>query len=128
LNSVDVRHSGLASAINNSFSQIAGLLAVAVLGVIMFASFGASLDDRLADLNLPSEARQQLEGEKIEVGAAEAPDSLDAETQAAVEWAIDRAFVSGYRVVMLVATASALASALGAALLIEGKKRPEEQP
>ena len=29
---------------------------------------------------------------------------------------------------MLVATAPALASALGAALLIEGKKGPEEQP
>jgi len=29
---------------------------------------------------------------------------------------------------MLVATASVLASALGAALLIEGKKEPEEQP
>jgi hypothetical protein len=128
LNSVDVRHSGLASAINNSFSQIAGLLAVAVLGVVMFASFGASLDDRLADLNLPSEARQQLEEEKVEVGAAEAPDSLDARSRAAVERAIDGAFVSGYRVVMMAATAAALASALGAALLIDGKKRPEEQP
>jgi hypothetical protein len=68
LNSVEVRHSGLASAINNSFSQIAGLLAVAVLGVIMFASFGAGLDDRLADLNLPSDARQHLEGEKLALG------------------------------------------------------------
>src|SRR3712207_4911491 len=36
LNSVDVRHEGVASAINNTFSQTAGLLAVAVLGVIMF--------------------------------------------------------------------------------------------
>jgi hypothetical protein len=45
-----------------------------------------------------------------------------------VERAIDEAFVSGYRVVMLVATASALASALGATLLIEGKRNPEEQP
>jgi len=72
LNSVEVRHSGLASAINNSFSQIAGLLAVAVLGVIMFASFGAGLDDRLADLNLPSDARQHLEGEKLALGGAEA--------------------------------------------------------
>ena len=45
-----------------------------------------------------------------------------------MERAIDEAFVSGYRVVMLVATASALASALGAALLIEGKRKPEEQP
>ena len=128
LNSVGVRHSGLASAINNSFSQIAGLLAVAVLGVIMFASFGASLDDRLDGLTLPSDARQQLEDEKLALGAARAPESLDAASQAAVERAIDEAFVSGYRVVMLVATASALASALGTALLIEGKKGPEEQP
>jgi EmrB/QacA subfamily drug resistance transporter len=128
LNSVEVRHSGLASAINNSFSQIAGLLAVAVLGIIMFASFGASLDDRLADLDLPPDARQQVEGEKLALGAAEAPENLEAGSRIAVERAIDEAFVSGYRVVMLAATAAALASALGAALLIEGKKKPEEQP
>jgi hypothetical protein len=41
---------------------------------------------------------------------------------------IDETAVSGYRVVMLVATAAGQASALGAALLIEGKKKPEEQP
>jgi len=39
-----------------------------------------------------------------------------------VERAIDEAFVSGYRTVMLVATATAVASAISAALLIEGKK------
>ena len=39
--------------------------------------------------------------------------------------AIDEAFVSGYRVVMLVAAAMALASAFSAALLVEDKK-PEE--
>ncbi len=128
LNSVEVRHSGLASAINNSFSQIAGLLAVAVLGIIMFASFGASLDDRLADLDLPPDARQQVEAEKLALGAAEAPENLDAGSRVAVERAIDEAFVSGYRVVMLAATAAALASALGAAVLIEGKKVQDEQP
>ncbi len=36
--------------------------------------------------------------------------------------AIDEAFVSGYRGVMLVAVMMALASAVSAALLIEGKK------
>jgi hypothetical protein len=39
-----------------------------------------------------------------------------------VERAIDEAFVSGYRAVMLVAAAMAAASALSAAVLIEGKK------
>jgi EmrB/QacA subfamily drug resistance transporter len=128
LNSVEVRHSGLASAINNSFSQIAGLLAVAVLGVVMFAGFGASLDERLDDLHLPPEARRQLEDEKLALGAAEAPGGLDAGSRAAVDRAIDEALVSGYRVVMLVATAMALASAVGAALLVDGRKKPEEQP
>ena len=90
LNSVGVRHSELASAINNSFSQIAGLLAVVVLGVIMFASFGASLDDRLDGLTLPSDARQQLEDEKLALGAARAPESLDAASRAAVERASTR--------------------------------------
>jgi hypothetical protein len=96
-------------------------LGIAVLGVLMFAAFGASLDDRLATLDLPPEAKQQLEEEKIKLGAAEVPDGVDAALGATVERAIDEAFVSGYRVVMLVATALALASMLSAALLIEGK-------
>jgi EmrB/QacA subfamily drug resistance transporter len=122
LNSVEARHEGLASAINNAFSQTAGLLAVAVLGVIMFTSFSGSLDAHLADVNLPPAVKQQLEGEKIQLGAAQAPEGLDAEQRAKVDLAIDEAFVSGYRVVMLVAVAMALASAVSAALLLEGKK------
>src|SRR5215211_2064783 len=122
LNSVDVRHTGLASAINNAFSQTAGLMAVAVLGVLMFAVFGANLDNRLEGLELPDEARQQLEEEKVKLGAAQAPEDLDTATGVTVERAIDEAFVSGYRVVMLVAAAAALASAISAAVLIEGKK------
>jgi EmrB/QacA subfamily drug resistance transporter len=120
LNSVDASRSGLAAAINNAFSQTAALLAVAVLGVIMFAAFSGSLDASLETLDLTPETRQQLEEEKIKLGAAEVPEGLDAAP--AVERAIDEAFVSGYRVVMLVATAMALISAISAALLIEGKK------
>jgi hypothetical protein len=122
LNSVDVGHTGLASAINNAFSQAAGLLAVAVLGVVMFASFGASLDDRLAALDLPAGVQQQLEEEQTKLGAAKAPQRVDATTEAKVERAVDGAFVSGYRVVMLVATGAALASSISAALFVRGKK------
>jgi EmrB/QacA subfamily drug resistance transporter len=124
LGSVGPRRSGLASAINNAFSQTAALLAVAVLGVLMFWVFGGSLDARLEALELPPEARQRLEEEKIKLGAAEVPEGLAAAP--AVERAIDEAFVAGYRAVMLVAAGTALASALGAAFLISGKK-PEER-
>jgi EmrB/QacA subfamily drug resistance transporter len=123
LNSVDVGHSGLASAINNAFSQTAGLLAVAVLGVLMFSVFGGALDARLENLDLPVEARQYLEGEKAKLGGAEVPEALAKRPAAAVERAIDGAFVSGYRVVMFVIAGMALASALSAALLIKSKGR-----
>jgi EmrB/QacA subfamily drug resistance transporter len=125
LGSVDAKRSGLASAINNAFSQTAALLAVAVLGVLMFWVFGVSLDARLETLDLPPEARRQLEAEKTRLGAAEVPEGLAAAP--AVDRAIDEAFVAGYRAVMLVVAGTALASALGAGLLISGKK-PEEGP
>lgn len=122
LNAVDARRSGLASAINNAFSQTAALLAVALLGVLMFVVFSGSLDARLGALDLPAEALRQMEAEKTRLGAAEIPEGLDPADSAAVERAIDGAFVSGYRAVMLAAAAAALASGLGAALLIEGKR------
>jgi hypothetical protein len=122
LNSVKASHSGLASAINNAFSQTAGLLAIAVLGVLMFATFDASLDERLMALELSPGARQELEEEKIKLGAAKAPESLAAAQGAVVDRAIDEAYVTGYRTVMLVAAATSLASAVSAALLIEGKR------
>lgn len=71
---------------------------------------------------LPAEARERLEEEKVDLGAAEAPKDLDPELGAQVDQALDETFVSGYRVVMLVATAMALVSAISAALLVEGKK------
>ena len=73
-------------------------------------------------LELRPEARQQLEEEEGEAGSCGSPRGIDAATGMTVERAIDEAFVSGYRVVMIVAAAVALASAISAALLIEGKK------
>ncbi|MBA2441217.1 MAG: MFS transporter [Rubrobacter sp.] len=126
LNSVAGSHSGLASGINNAFSRTAGLLAVAVLGLLMFPIFSAALDSRVADLELSPGARAELEEEKINLGAADAPEGLEAETAAAVEEAIAKSYVTGFRAVMLTAAGLALASALSAALLIEDKRPPKE--
>ena len=44
LGGIDERHAGMGSAINNAVSRVAGLLAVAALGAILAARFGASID------------------------------------------------------------------------------------
>lgn len=123
MNSVEGRHSGLASGVNNAVSRTASLLAVAILGVFVFAAFSTALDSRLAGLDLSNEARTQMEEQKANLGAARPPDGVDAQTAAAVERAVDESFVGGFRVAMYIAAGLALASALASALIIEGKGR-----
>ena len=125
LNSVEGRHSGLASGVNNAVSRTASLLAIAVFGVFVFAAFSAALDSRLASVDLPPAARESMEEEKVRLGAAEPPEGVSEEQAARVEEAVDAAFITGFRVVMLVSAGLAVASALAAAILIEGKGRPE---
>ncbi len=121
MNSVSGRHSGLASGVNNAVSRTGSLLAIPVLGIFVFTTFSASLDARTAELDLPQAARQQLEAEKVDLGGAEVPQGLDGGTATAVERAVDEAFVTSFRIAMLVAAGLALASAVAAGILIEGK-------
>ena len=50
MNSVEQSLAGVASGVNNAASRTAGLLAIAVFGLLMAGVFGADLDRRLAAL------------------------------------------------------------------------------
>jgi EmrB/QacA subfamily drug resistance transporter len=124
LGSVESEHSGLASGVNNAMARVAGLLAVAVLGVFAYGAFSATLDTHLEGMNLSGGVRSELEAAKADLGAAEAPKGVDARTAAKIENAIDASFVAGFRTVMVVSAGLALASALAAALLVgDGRVR-----
>ncbi|HEX2183335.1 MAG TPA: MFS transporter [Rubrobacteraceae bacterium] len=123
MNSVSGSHSGLASGVNNAVSRTASLLAIPVLGIFVFFTFSTALDAGTARLDLPQGARQQLEAEKVDLGGAEVPGGLEGGTASAVERTIDVAFVAAFRVAMYVAAGLALASAVVAGILIEGKGR-----
>jgi EmrB/QacA subfamily drug resistance transporter len=123
LNSVEGRHSGLASGVNNAVSRTASLIAIPVLGIFVFVVFSASLDAQVATLDLSQGAHQQLEAQKVNLGAAQVPEGLGDET-AAVQRAIRESFVAGFRVAMFVAVGLALASAVAAGIMIEGKEQP----
>ena len=123
LASVESEHSGLASAVNNAAARVAAPLAVAVLGVFVYEIFSTSLDARLDSMNLPREVRAEMEEAKDHLGAAEAPEGVDAETAAHIERAIEESFVAGFRTVMVVCVGIALASALAAALLVDERER-----
>src|SRR5215204_7216403 len=82
-----------------------------------------SPDHALDSMNLPSsEVRSELEAAKADLGAAEAPEGVEAGTAAHFERAVEESFVAGFRTVMLVCVGLALASALAAALLVGDRR------
>ena len=118
MNSVKQSRAGIASGVNNAMSRTAGLLSVAVLGLIMFHAFNACLDRRLDQMRVPTEIGQALNRQRIKLAAAEIPGGVNEETRAALRQAINECFVSGFRRVMLIGAILALASSLVSWLLI----------
>lgn len=121
MSAVGDAHAGIASGINNAVSRTAGLLAIALLGVVMLHTFNNGLDRRLSGLEIAPGARRFLAEQRIKLAGAEAPAELNAETREAVEGVIAESFVAGFRLVMLIAAGLALVSAMCAWLMIEGK-------
>src|SRR5215203_5211097 len=122
LASVEGVHSGLASGVNNAAARVAAPLAVAVLGIFIYGAFSANLDERLDSMKLRGEVRSEMEAAKADLGAAEAPEGVNANTAAHFERAVEESFVAGFRTVMLVCVGLALASALAAALLVGDRR------
>lgn len=118
MGSVEERHAGIASGINNAVSRAAGLLAIAVLGVVMLGLFGRELERRMAQLALPPAARQAVESQSSELAALEIPSALAEPVRARVRSAVNTAFVEGFRGVMLTAAGLALLASLSAWWLI----------
>ena len=121
MNSVKENKAGVASGINNAVSRTAGLLAIAVLGLIMFKTFDNCLDQRLNQLSLAPEVRQTLDNQRIKLAAIEIPTDIDQATKFSVKQSINECFIKGFRRVSLVGAALAFVSSLVAWLLIRRK-------
>ncbi len=115
MSSVSGERTGLASGVNNAVSRVAGLLAIAVFGVIMLHSFNSELDRRLPGATIP-------QSERVKLGSIEPPDNVEAETRAAIADAISLSFVYGFRVVVATCALLALGAALTSAAMISGRR------
>src|SRR5216683_2594619 len=101
MNSVKQSHAGIASGVNNAVSRTAGLLAIAVLGLVMVQSFNQSFDRHLDQIVVSAEARRTLDTERSKLAAAEIPIEVNEEARVAIKQAINDSFVRGFRIVML---------------------------
>ncbi len=121
MGAVEARHAGIASAINNAVSRMAGLLAIAVLSIVMVSVFGSSLEQQLSTLPVAPSLKQSIAVQHFKLAGITIPGGVDQGTRALLKTAIDGAFVSGFRIVALTCAALALLSALAAWLMVRGK-------
>jgi hypothetical protein len=113
MGAVKSAHAGVASGINNTVSRVAGLLAIAVFGVVLARKFDAAVKPKLDSLALPAAARAQIDEQLPKMAGAEIGSvGIDGDARLAVQRSIDDAFVSGFRVVMFGAAGVALAAAV----------------
>jgi len=123
MNAVGEKRAGTASGVNNAVARAAGLLGVAILGMVISHAFNRELEHRLAGLDLSPETRLSLDQQRVRLAGAELPPGISHEMGKVLRQEINESFVAGFRLIMATAVGLALASALIALVLIPGKAR-----
>jgi hypothetical protein len=122
MSSVEQDHAGTASGINNAVARVAGVLAVAVLGVVMVAAFGHRLQKSFATLSIATNVLHDIQANAVKLGGLAAPSNLDAKAAATIRNAVTQAFVFGFRMIMLICAGLAAASAGVASRMIPSQR------
>ena len=123
MSSVRKNQAGVASGVNNAVSRLAALLAIAVFGVVMLHSFNNQLDRELGPMEIDYEARSTLDDQRVKLAAIEIPKKLPDKSRAEIREAVNRSFVSGFRLVMFLAAALAVASAVSSYFYVSARER-----
>ncbi|MCK5391744.1 MAG: MFS transporter [Deltaproteobacteria bacterium] len=122
MGSVELKESGVASGINNTVGRIAGLLAIAAMGVFALSTFSRSLDYELDSIDLQQETRQYIDDQRIKILLIDIPENVETETKTYIRGAIDRSFLASFRLMMLISAGLVLLGAFVAWFTIERMK------
>ncbi len=126
LDSVDPHHVGIASGVNNGVSRVAGLLAIAILGAVISAHFGAAMDSDLDLATLSSPAASAVSKAKEKPLAVPETGGLSPAEAREVETAAADASTSSFHLGVGIAGLLMIAGGIVAGLGIENPKRRVE--
>jgi EmrB/QacA subfamily drug resistance transporter len=112
MSSVEQNRVGTASGINNAVARVAGVLAIAVFGIVMVMAFGRALQQSLAGAGLPSDVAHSVQSNAARLGGINVPPNLDPQTKTAIQYVVGASFIFGFRIIVAICGALAAASAV----------------
>lgn len=122
MGAVAQHYAGTASGINNAVSRTAGLISIAVMGIVVALVFSGSLNQQVTLLHLPSALQHIVQAQSGKLAGIDISQHLYDPVRTQLKQAIDQSFVNSFRVVVLICAGLSLASAIAAGLLVEGKQ------
>jgi EmrB/QacA subfamily drug resistance transporter len=117
MTAVEVEHAGVASGVNNAVARVAGLIAIAVSGILLVQTFDRRVSTALDRLDLPAATRTAIDRELPKMAGADVSESIAPPQRLAARRAIDESFVSAFGAVMMAAAGVALAAAVAGAFI-----------
>ena len=120
---VKEKYSGVASGVNNAISRIAGLMAVAILGAVMFSFFTSKIEDRVQNLPIAKEQQEIILEQKDKLGGIQVPESFNSFAAKHTKTAIGESFATGFKWIMIINGILAFVAAIIA--FFEIKDSPE---
>ncbi len=125
LDSVEERHVGVASGVNNAFARVATVLAIAALGAVVSAQFSSALDERIADRQLSAEASAAVDSAKEQPLSGGDVGNVPAGEAATLDTEILDSSESAFHLGMLIAT---VLMVVGGVIALLGVRNPERPP
>jgi hypothetical protein len=120
MSSVAENQTGIASAVNNAISRLAGLVAVSLLALLLAHGFEAYLTAQLAHSGLPVGVQAQFLNDQARLHDIPIPAGLPPGQHAKATGLLDGAFLAGFRLVMMACAISSWTGGLAVLLLLPG--------
>ncbi len=127
MSSVPENQTGIASAVNNTLSRLAGLVSVSLLALLLAYGFAANLTTQLTHSGLPAEVRAQFVDNRARLHDIPIPASLSGGQRAEAAALLDGAFLAGFRLVMLACAVGSWSGAVAVFVLLPAS-RPVLRP
>jgi len=119
---VSSEHAGIASGVNNAIARVAGLVAIAIAGVVIASHVTGQIDKKLPPSTLSPAAQHAVNQAAKRTIVASAP-GTPANEQARVNAALRESSQSGFRLVLTIAAGLAFVGGITSLVGIENPRR-----